>query len=78
MKAGEIPPSPDHVADLLEERFVKRKLLEKKYSTIMRKYYRIMKMIMHRDIKDITGDQYEVYYKEADEFVKRMKKLIEG
>ncbi len=77
MKAGVIPPSPDHVADLLEERFVNRKLLEKKYSSTMRKFYRLQKMIAHRDVKEISGEQFDLYFKEASDFVTRMKKLIE-
>jgi len=77
MKEGVIPPSPDHVADLLEEKLVKKKKLEKKYIATMRTFYRIMKMILHRDIKEIKGQQFDLYYKEAENFVNRMKKLIE-
>ena len=77
MRANQIPPTPEHVADLLESVYVKHKLLEKKYSDTMRKFYVLMKKITHREIKVITGPQYEAYYKEADEFVRRMKKLID-
>ncbi len=77
MKHGEIPPTPEHVADLLEQKLVKKKLLEHKYVTTMRHFYKIMKMITHREIKGITGAEYERYYKSAEEFVKRMGKFIE-
>ncbi len=77
MRKNEIPPTPDHVADLLERVFVKHKLLEKKYVETMRKFYKISKMITHREIQEISGQEFEKYYHEADEFVKRMKKLID-
>ena len=77
MRAKEIPPTPEHVADLLEKVFVKHKMLEKKYVNTMEKFYKLAKMITHREIKEIKGPQYESYYLEADDFVKRMKKLIE-
>ena len=77
MKLGEIPPSPGHVADLLEEKMVKKGLLEKRYSTIMREFYNISKKVMHREIKEISGTQYEKYYKDAHDFVERMRKFIE-
>lgn len=77
MHEGEIPPSPDHVADLLEEKLVKKKLLEKKYANTMRKFYKLMKGITHREIKKVTGAQYDGYAKEADEFVMRIKRYIE-
>lgn len=77
MKHGEIPPSPEHVADMLDEKLASRHLLEKKYVTTMAKFYDLMKGITHREIKEITGADYERFYKQADEFVNRMQDIIE-
>jgi predicted nucleotidyltransferase/uncharacterized protein (UPF0332 family) len=78
MRHGEIPPSPDHVADLMEKKLVKKRLLEKKYVIIMRNFYRLMKMITHKEITEIKGKEFDNYYSVAQDFVKRMRKLIEG
>jgi predicted nucleotidyltransferase/uncharacterized protein (UPF0332 family) len=78
MRKNEIPPTPEHVADLLEKVFVKHRLLEAKYVDTMRKFYRLSKMITYREIKEVTGPEYEKLYLEADGFVKRMKLLIEA
>ena len=77
MKMGEIPPSPDHVADILDEKLVKRNLLDKKYVAIMREFYKLQKMVVHRELKDIKGSEYDHYRREAEEFVNEMKKLVE-
>ncbi len=77
MKQNEIPPTPDHVAEALDRVYVGKKLLEKKYVETMKKFYRLNKMITHREIKEINGKEYDRYYEEADNFVQRMKKLIE-
>lgn len=77
MHEGEIPPSPEHVADMLDEKLVKKHLLEKKYTDLMRKFYKIMKGITHREIKEISGKEYDILLKQADQFVERMKKYIE-
>jgi len=77
MRKNEIPPTPDHVAEMLDRIYVKHKLLEKKYVGTMQKFYKLSKMITHREIKEIKGGEYEGYYQEADAFVRRMKKLIE-
>lgn len=77
MKHGEIPPTPEHVADLLEDKLVKKKLLEKKYVATMRNFYKLMKMITHREIKEIKGREYDEYFKAAEEFVNRMREFIE-
>ena len=77
MKVGEIPPTPEHVADLMEEKLVKRKMLEHKYVIIMRNFYRLMKMVTHREIVEIKGEEFDHYFKTAEDFVSRMRKIIE-
>ncbi len=77
MRHGEIPPTPEHVADLLEEKLVKKRLLEHRYVTIMRHFYKTMKMIVHREIKEIKGEEYDKYFKAAEDFVNRMREFVE-
>lgn len=77
MKLGEIPPSPDHVADLLERRLVRERHISRKYADAMRKLYNLSKQITHREKKSITGAEYEKYKKLAETFVNGMKKFIE-
>ncbi|MFH1399835.1 MAG: nucleotidyltransferase domain-containing protein [Candidatus Woesearchaeota archaeon] len=77
MKLDEVPPSPEHVADLIEERMVKPKLVDKKYAQIMSNFYKLSKMIIYREIKEISGSEYDRYYKDAYDFVSEMKKFIE-
>ena len=76
MKMGEIPPSPDHVADLMEEKLVSTKLIEKKYADLVRRFYALSKKIIYREVKDISGAEYEHYYKDAEMFVNRMQEFI--
>lgn len=77
MSLKEIPPSPDHVTDMLDEKMVKKGLLDKKYLEIMKKLYEISKGITHRNIKEISGKEYDKYYIMTKEFVDFMKKFIE-
>lgn len=77
MSVNEIPPSPAHVADMLDEKLIKKGLLNKKYSYIMRNFYSLGKSIMHGELLQISGDQYDSYYKEAYGFVMDMKTFIE-
>jgi len=76
MKANEVPPSPEHAADIMEEKLVKPGLINKKYPVIMRRFYELMKMITARDIKEISGEQYTEYLKESEEFVEAMQEFI--
>ncbi|PIN73710.1 hypothetical protein COV20_05815 [Candidatus Woesearchaeota archaeon CG10_big_fil_rev_8_21_14_0_10_45_16] len=77
MRANQIPPTPEHVAELLDKVYVKKRLMEKKYVDTMEKFYRLSKDITHRKISEVTGKEYDALFKEADDFVKRMKRLVE-
>jgi len=77
MRAHQIPPTPEHVSDMLDKVYVKKNLLEKRYVDTMGKFYRLSKQITHREIQEVSGPEYEKLYREADDFVKRMKRIIE-
>ncbi len=77
MKVGEVPTSPEHVANLLEDRLVRRKLLEPKYPKMMHDFYRLMKGITHREIKEISGREYDHHFMQAQDFVNRVKGFVE-
>lgn len=78
MRIGEVPPSPIHVSDMLQEKFVKTGLLNKKYVEIMKNLHRTAKMIAHRELTKVTGEAYDKYLTDTQEFVKAMKKIIES
>ena len=77
MKHGEIPPTPGHIADMLNEKLVPEGLNEK-YVHIMRTLYDLYKKITHREIKEISGEEYSKYLKDAEQFVEMMGKIVEG
>ena len=77
MHIGETPPSPQHAGDMLEKHLVKEHKLEAKYAKTMEKFFKLMKGITHREIKEIKGEEFEKLYKEAEEFVNRIQRFIE-
>jgi uncharacterized protein (UPF0332 family)/predicted nucleotidyltransferase len=77
MYVNETPPSPAHVSELMDEKLVKPGILDKRYMHTMRNFYSLGKSIMHGEITQISGDQYDMYYREAHDFVMAIKKFIE-
>lgn len=77
MRMGEVPPSPEDVPHLLQEKLVKTGLLKSKYSGIAREFYHLSKHITHRDLKELSGEQYDHYFALAKEFCDEMKKIVE-
>lgn len=77
MRVGEVPPTPSHAHIMLEHALVRRKLLEAKYPALMKKFYDLMKQITHRQIKTISGVEYDKLALEAQDFIDRMKIIVE-
>ena len=76
MRAGEVPPSPEHVADFMEKVLVP-KGLDKKYVSMMREFYDLSKSIVYREIKLVHGKEYDSYQTKASDFVNRMRVMID-
>ncbi len=77
MVAGETPPSPDHVAVLVQEKLVKPGHLKRGCGHTMSELYKLFKGITHREIKEVSGADYEKYKKMAEKFVDEMRFFIE-
>ena len=77
MKVGAIPPSPEQVADMLRKKLMPMKLVTKKDVETMRKFYTISKKILHLELKEVKGADFDKYHKEASAFVDKMRKIIE-
>lgn len=77
MKQGIVPPSPDHVGEMMQEKLVDTGMVKKRYADTMNLFYGLMKRITHREIKFISGEEYEEYRAQAEEFVNEMKRIVE-
>lgn len=78
MKLGEIPPSPEHLSEMLTEKMVKKGILDARYPKIMNRFYQASRMITHREVKEISGEEFDKYLIDAQDFVDVMKMFIEG
>lgn len=70
------PPSPEHIAILLKEHFVDKKLLNIKYVTDFRDLYDLHRKIVHGNINNLDGKIIDGYQEKAEDFFKVTLKLI--
>ena len=77
MSIGEVPPSPEHVSGMIRDVLLKKKLVPAKAARTMEFFYNLAKQITHRKIQEISGRQFEVYYKEALGFVRTMENVVQ-
>jgi predicted nucleotidyltransferase/uncharacterized protein (UPF0332 family) len=71
-----LPPSPEHVAILLREHFVDKKLMKIDYVRGFVDLYELHKRIMHGEIKDLEGKIIDSWQLKAEEFFNVCMKLI--
>ncbi len=78
MLYGAPPPTPKETPEVLEEIFVKKeKILEQEYVDILKANIQIRKDVEHGSKKEVTGLELDKMLKDAEKFLKRLKKLFE-
>ena len=78
MAVNEIPPSPEHIADMLNVVFVQSGKLDKKYIEWFNELYHLVRGITHGTVVSIKGEHIEEHDKRTQEFVKEMFKITEN
>lgn len=76
MQLNEIPPSPEHVSEMLEEKLVKPGVLEPRHAKTMQKFYDLMKAITTKQAMEIDGATYDDLYDEAEAFVDDIEQFL--
>jgi len=74
--SGKLPPSPEHIPEMLKKQFVDSKLLSQKYVVWYRDLYILAHKILHGIVKEIKGKEIELWQKRTEEFVSVMVKLV--
>jgi len=77
MAAKQVPPSPEHIADMLREQFVKKKMLNPKFVLWYDDIYTLMHKILRNEITDIKGSELDEWREKADLFLRSMAKIID-
>ena len=75
MAKNQIPPSPEHVGEMLEEIFVKNKILDKKYVKWYGEMYQLAHDIIHGNIKHLTGKDIDVLMARTINFEKKLRDI---
>ncbi len=78
MLYGVAPPTPRETIQLIDEIFVqKEKILEPKYVKILDRIVKFYKDVEHSKIKEVKGAEIDTLLEEAEDYLKRIKKLFE-
>jgi predicted nucleotidyltransferase/uncharacterized protein (UPF0332 family) len=75
MAANQVPPSPEHIPEMLQEIFVGRKFLDEKYVKWYKEMYELAHDVLHGKIKEILGKEIDELIDRSTEFEKTLRKL---
>jgi len=78
MTLGKLPPSPEHIPQMLKTYFVDNKILKIDYVNWYREIFLIHKTISHGESKEIKGTEIESWQKRAEEFMLTMSRIIDN
>ena len=76
--AGKLPPSPEHMPQMLKEAFVDAGMLKMNYVSAFRDIYTLHKSISHGEVFDIKGVDIDNWQKLAEEFLTEMTRIIDS
>src|SRR3989344_924267 len=75
MSANVVTPSPENISELLEETFVKKRLLNKEYLEFFNDVRKTAKEVLHGDIVRVSGKKLEELQSKSDDFVHELVEL---
>ena len=76
MTAGKIPPSPEHIPEMLKDVFVDAGILRMNYVRSMNELYALHKAIAHRQISNLKGNEIDGWQEIAENFLGEMTRII--
>lgn len=74
--AKRMPPSPEHVPELLNDVFVVSRWLEPRYVVWYRDLYKLAHEILHGTRSDVSGKEIDEWRSRTDLFVREMARII--
>ena len=76
MTAGKLPPSPEHIPELLKEEFVDSGMLKMDYVMNLKNVYILHKAIAHKEILHFRGIDIDDWQNKAEKFLSEMTRII--
>lgn len=77
ISANVMPPSPEHIPEILDETFVKKKLTKSKYVKDYQEIHDLMKEIAHGKRSEVKGKNLDEWFGRIDNFLGEMARLVD-
>ncbi|MBU2561770.1 MAG: nucleotidyltransferase domain-containing protein [Nanoarchaeota archaeon] len=71
-----VPDTPDHIIPLMKHHLVGKGVMHKRHLSVVGEFMNVGRMIMSGEVNKVSGDHYDRYRKEAEDFVHTVKEII--
>jgi len=78
MTAGKMPPSPEHIPQMLREVFVDSGMLKMNYVRALQDLYSLHKAIAHGQVRNIKGQEIDEWQEIAEKFLGEMIRIVDN
>ncbi len=76
MSIGEVPVSPEEVPNLVEDKLVRGRLVDKKLPWTLRKLYSYHKKITTGRIKEVSGEDFDSLLKQTNDYFAEFERFL--
>lgn len=77
ISANVMPPSPEQIPEIMEETFVKTKMIKSKYVSYYSDIHELAKDIVHGKRVEVKGKDIDEWFVKIDNFLSEMAKLVD-
>ena len=77
MTAGKMPPSPEHIPEMLKEAFVDNNMLKMNFVKGFNELFQVHKAIAHGHVSNVKGAEVDQWQELAENFMKEMTRIID-
>lgn len=78
MAAGKTPPSPEHIAPMLKEHFVKKGMLDQKFVDWYKETFALAHYVSHGEVVNLNSKDISTLREHADKFFSEMVSLVKN
>jgi predicted nucleotidyltransferase len=71
-----MPPPPEMVCSVMKKELVSKGIIKEKFAEEVDEFYKLSKYITHRDLKEMSGKDFDSYYKRAYDFIEYVRQLL--
>jgi uncharacterized protein (UPF0332 family)/predicted nucleotidyltransferase len=72
-----VPESPSAVVELMKYHLVEKGIMHKRYLSVVGEFMNVGRMLMSGEVHKVSGDHYDRYRKEAEDFLHVVKAIVE-